>query len=251
MATDDRSAVGTRVSVCMATYRGELYVREQLESILRQLGPDDEIVVVDDASPDGTYAAIAALTDPRIRLHRLDRNGGYVRAFEEALGRATGRYLFFSDQDDVWVSGRVDRMIASLDDAPFVAGNYSVLGGDGVPPARMPLGPEFDGRTTRNLLGIMIGYRPYFGCGMGMTREVLPLVLPIPRIFFESHDLWTAIVGNTAGGMRHLGEVVVERRLHDNNQTPLGWRPIGPIARARWMLLRGLFIARSRVRKRR
>ena len=232
----------------MATYCGEAFVREQLESILIQLSQHDEIVVVDDASQDGTAEAVLAVGDPRIRLISLTSNGGYVRAFERALDESRGQYLFFSDQDDVWSAGRLDTMLASLQNASFVAGNYSVLGGSDTPPARFPLRPSFDVHSARNLFGIMIGYRPYFGCGMGFTREALSLLLPVPAIFTESHDLWTAIVGNTTRSMAHLSAVVVERRLHDNNQTPLGWRPIGPILRARWMLFRALFIARARVR---
>jgi glycosyltransferase involved in cell wall biosynthesis len=247
MVTVDDSAATIRSSVCMATYRGERFVREQLESILSQLGEHDEIVVVDDASPDGTVAEVVAVDDPRIRVVRLERNGGYVRAFERALREARGEFLFYSDQDDVWAPGRLDAMLEALRQAPFVAGNYSVLGGPETPPSRIPLSPVFDAETGRNLFGIMIGYRPYFGCGMGMTRAGLGLVLPIPAIFVESHDLWTAIVGNTAKGIRHLSRVVVERRLHDANQTPLGWRSPGPLLRARWMLFRALFIARARV----
>jgi glycosyltransferase involved in cell wall biosynthesis len=248
MATDGASATATRVSVCMATYRGAAFVAEQLASILAQLGPDDEIVVVDDASPDDTAEIVANITDQRIRLVRLTENGGYVRAFERALTEAMGEYLFYSDQDDVWAPGRLDEMMTALGGALFVAGNYSVLGESAVPPSRTPLRPEFDTETTRNLFGIMIGYRPYFGCGMGMTRAALPLLMPIPAMFTESHDLWTAIVGNTAHSIRHLSRVVVERRLHDANQTPLGWRSPGLILRARWMLFRALFVARSRVR---
>ncbi len=202
MALDDAPAPGTRVSVCMATYRGEAFVREQVESILVQLGRHDEIVVVDDASQDGTAEAVLAIGDPRIRLVRLTSNSGYVRAFERALNESRGRYLFFSDQDDVWPAGRLDTMLDSLQSASFVAGNYSVLGAGDTPPARFPLRPSFDLRRAQNLFGIMIGYRPYFGCGMGMTRDALSLVLPIPAIFTESHDLWTAIVGNTAKSMR-------------------------------------------------
>jgi glycosyltransferase involved in cell wall biosynthesis len=63
------------ISVCMATYNGEKYIRSQLDSILHQLAPDDELVVSDDSSTDGTVGIIRDFTDQRIRL--LENNTFY------------------------------------------------------------------------------------------------------------------------------------------------------------------------------
>ncbi|MDO9397300.1 MAG: glycosyltransferase, partial [Herbiconiux sp.] len=124
-----------RASVCMATYRGAAYVAEQIESIVAQLGPDDELVIVDDCSPDDTVATIIATVDrlgeSRVLLTRTDENVGYVRAFEAAIRRSRGRFVFLSDQDDVWTPGRHEAMIAGLSRALVVAGNHSILGRDG------------------------------------------------------------------------------------------------------------------------
>jgi glycosyltransferase involved in cell wall biosynthesis len=89
----------------MATYNGDRFVREQVESILEQLHPDDELIVVDDASKDDTAALVEGFPDPRLRLFRHERNAGYVRTFEEALTKASGEILLLSDQDDVWLPG--------------------------------------------------------------------------------------------------------------------------------------------------
>jgi len=232
----------------MATYRGAKYVREQIQSILDQLAPHDEIVVVDDASLDDTADVIAAFNDPRVKLHRAPVNRGYVRTFEHALILAKGEFLLLSDQDDVWPPGRLQTMLDALSASQFVTANYAVLGGAAQPPATRPMSPRFDTTTKRNLFGIFIGYRPYFGCAMGFRRSVLAQILPIPDFVFESHDLWIALNANAAHTMRHLDSVVVLRRLHDNNVTPLGWRPLGSILRARVMLVRGYLVARRRVR---
>jgi glycosyltransferase involved in cell wall biosynthesis len=234
----------------MATYRGAPFVREQIESILEQLRDDDELVIVDDASPDDTVAVIAQIDDPRIRLHTESVNRGYVATFEKAIRRARGTYILLSDQDDVWAPGRLELMISHLNTSLVVAGNYSVLGEDGRMPARRPLRPGFDGRIGWNTLAILVGYRPYFGCAMGFRRELVPVLVPFPGIFIESHDLWLAILGNATRSISHLSEVVVERRLHDYNVTPLKWRPLGTILAARLMLARGMVIARRRVRMR-
>jgi glycosyltransferase involved in cell wall biosynthesis len=239
-----------RASVCMATYRGAPFVRQQILSILEQLHNDDELVIVDDASPDDTVAIVEAIEDPRIRLHTESVNRGYVRTFENAIRRARGTYIMLADQDDVWTPGRLELMIGRLETNLVVAGNYSVLGEDGRMPARRPLKPEYDRQIGWNRLAIMVGYRPYFGCAMGFRRELVRDLVPFPEIFIESHDLWLAILGNATRSISHLGDVVVERRLHDYNVTPVKWRPLGTILTARLMLARGMLIARRRVRLR-
>lgn len=239
-----------RVSVCMATFNGASFVHQQIASIIEQLAPDDEIVIVDDASTDDTREVITAFNDSRVRLHAQPVNAGYVRAFERALQLATGDILLLSDQDDVWTRDRLARMCAALESRSIVAGNYSVLGAAGEPTRRPLLASRFDNSPRRNEIGILIGYRPYFGCAMGLTRQVLSAVLPIPHYFFESHDLWLALVGNELRSLHHLDATVVTRRLHESNVTPLGWRSLRSIMRARIMLLRGLLDARHRARAR-
>ena len=77
-------------------------------------------------------------------------------------------------------------------------------------------------------------------------RDQLPVVLPFPPWLTESHDLWIGLVGNVTREMRHLEDPSVERRLHGSNQTPLGWRSLPTILRARVMLARCLVEARRR-----
>ena len=78
------------ISVCLATYNGSVYVGEQLCSVLRQLGPDDEVVVSDDGSTDNTVAVISSIDDDRLRLLEGVGQLGVVRNFERALQAARG-----------------------------------------------------------------------------------------------------------------------------------------------------------------
>ena len=237
----------TRVSVCLAAHNGAAFVGQQVRSILDQLGPDDEVVVVDDASTDSTVEVVEAFGDPRIRLSRNDSNVGYVRTFERALGLAEGAYLLLADQDDVWAPGRLEAMVAALDTAGVVATSVAVLGDPPGPP-RWPLRARDSQRYAANVAAVLVGVRWYFGCAMGLRRDVLPLVLPFPPWLTESHDLWIGLVGNVARTMRHLEAPSVARRLHDANQTPQRWRSLPTILRARLMLARCLVEARRRSR---
>lgn len=247
-AADEPEQVTIRASVCMATFNGSRYIGEQLESILRQLGPHDELVIVDDASTDDTVDQIRATEDRRIRLLHAATNQGYVKSFEQAALAALGGSVLLSDQDDVWVDGRLDAMLEALESTSVVASNFEVLGGGARP--RIPMLRESDSnRNKANLFGILVGYRAYYGCGMAFRREVLASFVPIPPYLRESHDLWLAILGNTAGSMQHLSEATLLRRIHEDNATPRGWRSLRVILAARIVLLRLMVEARRRLRE--
>ncbi|MDV7237616.1 glycosyltransferase, partial [Listeria monocytogenes] len=94
-----------RISVCMAAYNGANHIREQIESILLELSATDELVIIDDCSTDSTKSVVEGIGDPRIRLIAGTTNAGYVRTFERALSESRGRYVFLSDQDDIWIPG--------------------------------------------------------------------------------------------------------------------------------------------------
>jgi glycosyltransferase involved in cell wall biosynthesis len=254
LKTDSKGVPGptggkqTRASICLASYRGGRYVKEQLESILAQLGPDDELVIVDDASPDDTVEQIRTFHDGRIRLIEAAVNQGYVRSFEQAALAAKGQYILLADQDDVWVPGRLELMVSALQASRVVASNFDVLGGG--PRPNIPRLRDKDSRRhAANLLGVLVGYRAYYGCGMAFRRDMLPVFTPVPRYVNESHDLWLAICGNLAGSMRHLDESTLLRRIHDDNATPRGWRSLSVILRARLMLLRCIAEAALRLRR--
>ncbi len=74
-----------KISVCLATYNGEKYIKEQLNSILSQLGNDDEIIISDDHSTDNTIEIIKSLEDDRIKIFVNNLEKGYSKNFENAI----------------------------------------------------------------------------------------------------------------------------------------------------------------------
>ncbi len=240
-----------RASVCMASYNGAAHVVEQLESILAQLGSDDEVVVVDDASIDASVQMVTGLGDSRIRLIRSPSNEGYVRTFEKALTASRGDYVFLSDQDDRWLPGRLDLMLDALSAQPVVASNFSFFGQNPRAIESLRLKADDSSRRWINLLLLWIGVRPYYGCAMAFRRDVAPLILPFPRFLYETHDQWIAMVGNLIGGMRHLEQDTLSRRLHESNTTPKKSRSALLILRSRIMLARAFVVAARRIAVRR
>lgn len=240
-----------RVSVCMAAYNGERYIAEQVASILDELEPQDELVIVDDASKDGTVAVLEGIDDPRMRLRSRGDNRGYVRTFEEALGLATGDIVMLADQDDVWIAGRRQLFADALRTHAVAASNLVLLGsGDPLPnpltgrPWR--LRAEWSRQGRRNALRILAGMAPYYGCAMALRRDAVTRVLPFPGYLHESHDLWIAMFANAHASMGHIEQATIRRRIHDENASPSRPRGIGPVLRARLMLLRTWFTARRR-----
>ena len=78
-----------KISVCMATYNGERYIREQMESILKQLGEDDEVIVSDDGSKDHTLDIVRSFGDARIKIFENHGEHGYTKNFDNALNHSS------------------------------------------------------------------------------------------------------------------------------------------------------------------
>lgn len=246
---DPASAANPRVSVSLAAYNGARHIEEQIASILAELGPNDELIVVDDCSTDGTPDIVAAIGDPRIRLIRAGQNRGYVRTFENALREARGQFVFLSDQDDVWLPGRVELMIAAMDGKSMVVSNCKHVDGPLGSFHEIRLRSRDEEHSVRNILGIVVGYRLHWGCAMAMRHELLEQVLPFPSYMNESHDQWIATVGNVNRSIVYLEEDTILHRLHGENLTPLGVRSVSKIVRARVAFVRNVIEALVRARK--
>jgi glycosyltransferase involved in cell wall biosynthesis len=206
----------------MATYNGERFVAQQLRSILTQLSDDDEVIVVDDCSMDGTVETVRRIGDRRITVHMNDRNRGEVFSFSRAMSLARNDFLFLSDQDDVWIPGRASAMKQRLVEsgASVVSSNVEWMNTN-----EEPIDVVYDGVASRdsekhlaNIVDIFLGKTNYFGCAMALRREFVKVIAPIPS-FVESHDLWIALASNLVGSNTHLDERTLRKRKHADNAT--------------------------------
>lgn len=109
------------ISVALCTYNGELYIREQIQSILNQTMGVDEIVVCDDRSQDNTLTMvreIAKVTDVQIRIYENEKSLGVKGNFKKAIELCDGDYVFLSDQDDYWLPNKVETTITWFAEHP-------------------------------------------------------------------------------------------------------------------------------------
>jgi glycosyltransferase involved in cell wall biosynthesis len=99
------------VSVVIPAYNAEKTIRNAIDSVLEQTVSDLELIVVDDASTDGTVRAVEAVHDPRVRLFRSPRNSGPSAARNTGVKLAKGRWVAFLDADDEWVPDRLGHLV--------------------------------------------------------------------------------------------------------------------------------------------
>ncbi len=224
-----------RISVCMATYNGAGQIRPQLISILSQLDPCDQVVVVDDCSTDDTVQQIRSFEDFRIELFENPTNVGAAKTFERALQLATGDLIFLSDQDDLWLDNKVSVIgnIFSTQDVDLIVHNAIVVRGNQVMEDSLFRVRNSASGVIKNLIS-----NTYTGCCMAFRKEILEVALPIPSSHGILHDVWIGILANLYGyKIVFLDTPLIEFRRHEKNATTLERRKIFSILSERIELL--------------
>lgn len=213
------------ISVCIPTYNGEKYIKEQLESILGQLSVEDEVIISDDCSSDQTLKIIESFHDNRIKvfIHCKERNfyiGTYYRIYnvflnmKNALSKASGDFIFLSDQDDIWLPNKVKNVMAVfregydcvMHDCSVVNEHYEVL-----------LSSIF--RYTKpnySWIGFVL-FNFYQGSLMAFTAPMKKMLFPMPQLPI-GHEHWIASIIWTHGrNVKYLREPLMLYRRHGNN----------------------------------
>jgi glycosyltransferase involved in cell wall biosynthesis len=237
------------ISVCLASYNGERYIEEQLRSILSQLSPGDEVIVVDDASTDKTCEIVSSFRDPRIVLIRGHENQGVLRTFETALSRSTGEIVFLSDQDDVWLPDKVKTILAVFSrnsDLVLVASDALLIDENGgqIGDSYYETRGKFRAGLWANIL-----ICKFLGCTMAFRSKLLQNALPFPRSKQVHHDIWLACVSSLMGETTEfIAEPLVAYRRHDANVTGRIRFSTYKRIQMRWQLLLALSAFRMRHR---
>lgn len=199
------------ISVCIATYNGARYIGEQLASILKQLSAEDEVVVSDDGSTDGTIDIVRSLNDRRIRIVDGPRRHSPTLNFERALRNAKGDYVFLADQDDVWLEGKVRRCVEELQKCDCVVSDARVTDSclNTTSESLFQLM-----HVRRGRLSNLLWRNGYTGCCMAFRREVLSKALPFPTDI-PMHDIWIGNVAAFCGRLRFIDDRLLLFRRHD------------------------------------
>lgn len=114
-----------RVSVVLTSYNNAPYVMETVESVLTQTMPDFELVIVDDGSADASWSRLADVTDPRVRMYRLEHNQGGATALNYGIQEARSALVAVVNSDDVWEPAKLERQLEVIDARPEVGAIFT------------------------------------------------------------------------------------------------------------------------------
>mgnify|MGYP002624381301 CR=1 FL=1 len=212
------------ISIAMATYNGEKYLREQLDSIIAQTISDWELIVCDDCSTDATWQILEeyAEKDKRIKIFKNERNIGFKKNFEKAISLCSGKYIALSDQDDVWFSEHLSLLINNLGNFDIACGNALLVDSSNIETGKIL--NQVDGffqlpsNKEQFLWRILLNKSPFQGASLLMHSSFVRECLPIPY-GVKMHDTWFASNACFRNGITYTFEPVTRYRQHGNNVT--------------------------------
>jgi len=227
------------ISVALATYNGERFIREQLESILAQSLPPAEIVVRDDCSTDNTLGVVREVLSTRrlaalgveLRIVVNDKNVGPSKNFWLAIQGCSHELIALSDQDDVWMENKLEVLAAILEsdpaallvhsDAELIDSSGAALGmtlSEGLGMSEWETNHLVSGRS----LPAIIRRNLVTGATAMVKRELANLAMDESTV--DLHDGRLAIVASSLDGLRFCPQQLIGYRQHESNEiggTPL------------------------------
>lgn len=203
------------ISVCLATYNGEKYLKLQLDSILKQLSDKDELIISDDGSTDNTIKIIQSFNDNRIKLlfHKSNpKYSSYEKAadnFENAIKNSKGDYIFLSDQDDIWKDNKVITCLEELKKYDFVYHNMELVNETGAIVKNLC----YENNPLKKTWLHLIYYYNLRGCCFSFKRNCLSFILPFPKKVI-GHDHWIGILCRKKVLVKYIQEPLISYRVY-------------------------------------
>jgi glycosyltransferase involved in cell wall biosynthesis len=203
------------ISVVMATYQGEKYLKIQIESLLAQDYPNLEFIWVDDASTDHSLSILKAFASQDARIHIIEnlKNEGHNAAFEKGMKAASGDLIALSDQDDYWVPSKISTLFNGIGDCSLVYSDSQLID---------PLGKELPLKMSS--LKRQIAYNSPLmytfgawapGHTMLFKKEVLETALPLSN--WVTHDYLLGFSATCHNGIAYIPISLVHYRQHESN----------------------------------
>lgn len=226
-----------KTSVCMAVYNGEIFLRQQLESIYLQSTKIDELIIVDDCSKDNSEQIINQFKDKLpIKYYKNKNNVGVVKAFEKALKYSTGEIIILCDQDDIWEIEKVDVIKENLKSkGDLCISNFRVIDSSSA-----FSGAESNFTSTNFSIASTFYKNSFIGCCIAFERKLLDYVLPFPNRI-PMHDSWIGINALWFCKVILIEKPLIQYRRHDKNVTGNGGRLIKKISDRFFLFVSFLF----------
>jgi len=217
------------ISVCLTTHNGQEYITPLIDSILPQLGQQDELIISDDGSQDRTLDILHAYQDPRIHIYQYQQQKNYSNKhlssfyyasanFNNALIHAKGDYIFLADQDDVWMPNKIATCVQALQSCDLVCHNFGIIDANNQIIEKQHLSnTEYTNLSMINYWK----YLPFRGCCLAFNRNVYTLSIPVPPNTFE-HDCWIGMNAIMHGlKYQYVSQPLINYRRHKENVSSL------------------------------
>ena len=219
-----------QIDILLATYNGEKYLKEQLDSILSQTYSNFRLLISDDCSKDGTRKILEEYEkkDDRIKVFYQENNLGYVKNFEFLLKQVKNDIYALSDQDDVWLPEKIEKTYNKLKqtNSDLVFTDLEVVNEN-----LEMIYPSFNDYMllTRKIKKYKDSYLLQYlyncitGCTLMSKKCFLDRIIPIPTSSkYVIHDTWIGIIVSLYGKIEYLDEKTLKYRQHGNNQVGAG-----------------------------
>ena len=218
-----------KVCVVLATYNGEKYLTQMLDSLIAQTRPANLIVAVDDGSKDGSVQILYSYRDRLpLQIHLNPTNMGHRYTFSRALDIAKEQlsdedYVALADQDDIWLPQKLETLEKEFEKqqgSALIFGDAQVIDGQGkviCSSWRKEQGLFAELEFCARIAGI----NNVTGCLSLFRASLLKKVLPIPE-GVGVHDAWIALYAEKNGGVLSIAAPVIQYRLHENNAVGKG-----------------------------
>lgn len=214
-----------KIEILLATYNGEKYVGEQIDSIINQTYNNWELLIRDDNSKDGTLEILKEYEkkDKRIKVIE-DKKGnlGFVKNFEELLNNSKEDWVMFSDQDDYWLENKIEKYVAILNASsedilkkPMLIHSNSFICDDNLEIIK----DEFINSKIANKYNEDDFYFAYFvqGSTVLINRAIIDLALPFSKNV-TVHDRYFHLLAEFLGKRIFINESLIKYRQHSNNK---------------------------------
>lgn len=212
------------VSIALATYNGERFLKEQLDSLLNQTYTDIEIIVCDDCSTDSTPQILEEYQskDSRLKVFVNENNLGFKKNFEKCISLCNGTFIALSDQDDVWTKDHVECLVSNIDENDLICGNAYVVDtnlNDSGATLYDLYDIDFLPESKEDWFFYLIHHGIIQGACTLFKKDLLQKALPIPDSV-KFHDYWLSLVAAANNGVKYLPEnCLLYYRQHGNNVT--------------------------------
>lgn len=215
-----------QIDVLLATYNGEKYLKEQIDSILSQTYQNIRLLISDDGSTDETRKILKEYQkkDNRIKIYEQSENLGCIKNFEFLLKQVQSEVYMLSDQDDIWLPEKIEKTYEKLiqEKADLVFCDLEVVDSN-----IQTMYPSFNQymklnrkiKKYNNNRELNYLYNCVTGCTIMARKKWMDKILPLPsQSKYVLHDHWIALMISLEGKLVYVPEVYIKYRQHDNNE---------------------------------